>query len=160
MKRTPLALMSDKRRAVLAQQGNHYPTSTLASRMPVKSRKRSGYGPDAATVDAVLERDSYSCVVCAAALYGIRSIDYSIHHRQLRSQGGDNRLSNLVAVCGHGTAGCHGDIHASPAKAREAGWIVSCCDNPAAVLMAHALHGFVLLADDGRIQHSRKDAAA
>lgn len=41
------------------------------------------------------------CCLCGA-------VDFSIHHVLKRSQGGDDVRANLVALCGHGTAGCHG----------------------------------------------------
>lgn len=41
------------------------------------------------------------CVLCGR-------VDFSIHHVLKRSQGGDDVRSNLLALCGHGTAGCHG----------------------------------------------------
>lgn len=150
MKRSPIAAMSAKRRAALAATGVASPSSTLLSRKPAAKRARDT-GPDAATVSAVLERDGYQCVVCACGLLGTRGFDYSVHHRKLRSQGGDNRLSNLISVCGHGTAGCHANIHGAPAKAMEAGWIVSREHDPAQTLMAHSLYGYVLLNDLGGV---------
>lgn len=46
------------------------------------------------------------CVICGA-------VDFSVHHVLKRSQGGDDVRANLVALCGHGTAGCHGAVEAS-----------------------------------------------
>lgn len=37
----------------------------------------------------------------------------TIHHLVPRSQGGDDTIGNLMALCGHGTAGCHGDVTAN-----------------------------------------------
>lgn len=151
MRRTPMKPMSPKRRAQLAAAGVAFPASTLVSREPKKAtgKRPKDTGPEAATVNAVLERDGYQCVVCSGALHGTRGFDYSVHHRKLRSQGGDNRLSNLISVCGHGTAGCHSNIHGAPAKAMDAGWIVSREQDPAQTLMAHSLYGYVLLDDEG-----------
>jgi hypothetical protein len=147
----PLKQMSDKRRDKLAEQGITHPGSTLAARKPAMRTSRPvDTGPDRAAVDAVLERDHWSCVVCGGALHGQRGRDWSIHHRINRSQGGDNRLSNLIAVCGDGTSGCHGELGASPAKAREAGWSLRSTDVPAECVIAHSQHGFVRLTDDGR----------
>lgn len=50
------------------------------------------------------------CVLCG-------SVDFSIHHVLKRSQGGDDVRENLVALCGHGTAGCHGRIEAAEKEA-------------------------------------------
>lgn len=157
LKRTPwrpnrkrINPMSKRRREKLAAEGIVNPSSTLVSRSSTVNVKRAANtGPDRPTVDCVLERDGHSCVVCSGALHGQRGIDWSVHHRKLRSQGGDNRPSNLVSVCGHGTAGCHGDIHAAPAKAEEAGWIVKRDEDPTQKLIAHALHGYVFLGNDG-----------
>lgn len=144
----------------LAGQGNPWPTSTLITRKP-KAGKRTDTGPDRATVDVVLERDGYGCSVCANALYGPRGSAWSIHHRVRRGQHVDNRPSNLISVCGGADVpGCHQEIHSHPVQAREAGWLLRGTDEPAQSVMAHALYGFVLLGDDGRVSHSRKDAAA
>lgn len=159
MRRTKrLAPISPKRRAALAAAGQPFPSSTFASPVvsPPKPRARpSQTGPDQATVDAVLQRDQWSCCVCGGALHGTRGVDWSVHHRLRRSQGGDNRLSNLVSVCGHGTAGCHSDIHAGPNAAREAGWLVNRGDDPEQKPMAHALYGHVFLLNSGQWQSRR-----
>jgi 5-methylcytosine-specific restriction endonuclease McrA len=149
MRRTQMRNISAKKLAKLAEQGITHPTSTLLSRKPVTAKRGRDTGPDKATVDAVLERDGYQCVVCSGGLHGTRGVGYSVHHRKLRSQGGDNRLSNLISVCGHGTAGCHSNLHGAPTNARKAGWIVSRQREPAQTVMAHSLYGFVLLDDQG-----------
>lgn len=57
----------------------------------------------------------------------------NVHHRKLRSQGGANDPENMITVCGSGTTGCHGWIHAHPKLSREAGWIVPSWGDPADV---------------------------
>lgn len=52
-----------------------------------------------------------------------------VHHRKLRSRGGDNSLSNLRAVC----LNCHDIIHANPELATQTGWLVSSWDNPESI---------------------------
>lgn len=47
-----------------------------------------------------------------------------MHHRKKRSQGGLWTPVNIVAVCGHGTAGCHGWIEHNPNAAAEEGFHV------------------------------------
>lgn len=42
-----------------------------------------------------------------------------------------NRPSNLMALCGSGTTGCHGWIEHNREEARENGWLVSRSFNPA-----------------------------
>lgn len=66
-------------------------------------------------------RDGYACVRCGLSLSVTSG---SRHHRQRRQVGG-HRVSNLVLLCGSGTTGCHGWVHANPQAARDAGWIVA-----------------------------------
>lgn len=71
----------------------------------------------AAIVD---RRDGYSCVRCGLPL----SVESgSRHHRQRRAIGG-HTPANLILLCGSGTTGCHGWVHAHPERARSSGWIV------------------------------------
>lgn len=42
------------------------------------------------------------------------------HHRRMRSQGGGNEPSNLLAVC----PSCHDYIHAHPSESYERGWLL------------------------------------
>lgn len=156
MKRTTgLKLISEKRRAKLAAAGVVHPGSTFARKpTAVKPGKRAakrsaGTDPDAATVDLVCERDDWRCVVCGDPIRGRRGSEWSVHHRKLRSHGVDNRPANLILVCGHGTSLCHGAIHAGPNAAREAGWMVRSTADPAATVMAHSQHGWVLLDNEG-----------
>ena len=78
----------------------------------------------------VLARDGRKCVRCGISVIGIRA---SIHHRKLRSQGGTDTPDCLVTLCGTGTTECHGWVHANPAAARDAGWLVRSGDDPALV---------------------------
>lgn len=41
------------------------------------------------------------------------------HHLIKKSQGGDDIDANIVPLCGHGTAGCHGDVEAYRGDARQ-----------------------------------------
>lgn len=155
---------SDKRRRELADAGIDYPTSTFRpkpSKLAVPSlvravkpvAKRSGSNdPDKATVDAVLERDMYYCLLCGGGIGDLRGVDYSIHHRKLRSQGGDNSLPNLVLLCGSGCTGCHGAVHAKPKWAREfGGWILKSTDDPATYpVLVDRADRWVLLTPGGR----------
>jgi len=56
-----------------------------------------------------------------------------MHHRRRRSQGGQDSVENLVLLCGSGTTGCHGWVHAHPADARTAGFLVASWDDPAPI---------------------------
>ena len=74
--------------------------------------------PVAAAVD---RRDEYACVRCG---HSLAVSSGSRHHRQRRAVGG-HHVANLVLLCGSGSTLCHGWVHANPAAARAAGWIVA-----------------------------------
>ena len=82
--------------------------------------------PTTETRRQVLARDGCKCAICG------RSIDtewsgFSIHHRRMRSHGsGYERLheaENLLTLCGSGTTGCHGWVHAHPNRAYQLGYL-------------------------------------
>ena len=54
----------------------------------------------------VLERDGWRCQVC-----GSRQ-NLHVHHKQLRSQQGEDEESNLITLC----ASCHGKLHHSSTR--------------------------------------------
>ena len=70
-------------------------------------------------VEIVLERAGFYCEKCGHSGSG-----FALHHRKLRSQGGEDTPSNLIAV----HHGCHNlntdSIHLNPAIAKRNGWIV------------------------------------
>ncbi|CAM3288465.1 HNH endonuclease [Stackebrandtia soli] len=79
---------------------------------------RRSTGPDAATVDAVMERDG-GCILCS------QQRGCQIHHRQPRQMGGTkdpaiNSPSNLIVLCGD----CHRRVESHRADAEAHGWIV------------------------------------
>lgn len=80
---------------------------------------------------AMYERDGFRCVRCGRHFPEGRGLD--AHHRHLRSQGGMGTLDNGISLCGSGTTGCHGWVHAHPALSYEAGWLVHSWDDPATV---------------------------
>jgi 5-methylcytosine-specific restriction endonuclease McrA len=49
----------------------------------------------------VLRRDGWRCQVCGAKM------NLEVHHRQRRSQSGDDSEQNLVTLC----AKCHAKVH-------------------------------------------------
>lgn len=101
-------------------------------------------GPIPASIRAAaLDRDGNRCAKCA----GWSAEGMNLHHRQLRSQGGKNVLSNLISLCGSGTTGCHGWVHASPAKSRDLGLIVPSWAEPDE-MPVRTWHGLVLLTND------------
>jgi hypothetical protein len=142
--------MSAKRRAELAAAGIKAPGSTLLPKGALRV-KFSAIGPDAARVEAVLERDCAACVVCGRPVNPEeRGSAWSVHHRnRIRT---DNRLSNLIVVCGGADVpGCHQEIHAEVATARRAGWLVSQYGITSEWVMATWQYGWVHLLDDGDV---------
>lgn len=103
----------------------------------------------------MLERDLGRCFWCGIPL----SEGANLHHRLLRSHGTDNSPANLIALCGSGTTGHHGAVHANVAKARQRGHIVPSWDNPADVL-ALSWRGWMRLDADGGIHYVRRDVRA
>lgn len=69
--------------------------------------------------ERVLERANGYCEKCGQVGY-----DFALHHRKLKSQGGQDAVSNLIAV----HHACHNmgtkAIHMNPKEAVENGWIV------------------------------------
>ena len=161
----PLPAMSKRRRAELHAAGI-YPTSTFATtegRLPALSQRRAT-GPDRLTVDAVLERDSWSCVVCGCGIFGERGWDWSIGHRRPRRDGGDPRpetnfTANLVTLHGSGTTGCHGVVESLRTESYALGWLLHAEDIPSRCPMQHHLHGWVYLNDVGGWRAAEKAGA-
>ena len=74
-------------------------------------------------IDAVMARSGGRCEARIPGVCQGRATN--LHHRRLRSQGGLNTASNILALCGTGSTGCHGHIHARPEWARERGFLLS-----------------------------------
>lgn len=92
-------------------------------------------GPTEETRALVVARARYRCEVCGIAL-DLGWSGFSVHHRTPRGMGGsrDPRLnlpSNLLALCGSGTTGCHGRVERDRAVAVDNGWIVPRWADPA-----------------------------
>jgi hypothetical protein len=81
----------------------------------------------------------------------------SRHHRQLR-RSGDHTPANLILLCGSGTTGCHGWVHANPRLSLEHGWIVNSWNTPASVPLFYRRR-WVLLNTEGHIMTTTPDAA-
>jgi hypothetical protein len=87
------------------------------------------------------------------------------HHRQNRSQGGPDTLSNLLLLCGSGTTGCHGYITQSPEMAQVRGYTVRSGENPADVPVQRwdrerGYAAWVLLDNDGGLTYTLDDGVA
>ncbi|MEE8739022.1 MAG: hypothetical protein SOI66_08985 [Bifidobacterium sp.] len=106
--------------------------------------------PTRKTCNLVDERDERRCICCGKPLE--TAFSASRHHRRMRSHPwpGLHETSNLIDVCGSGSTGCHGLIHANPALARSQGWLVSAYeDHPETVPINTYRHGWVLLDNQG-----------
>lgn len=114
----------------------------------LSASKPRNTGPSPALVTQVLIRDEYACCLCGGAAHGQRGVDFSIHHRKLRSQGGLNDLPNLITLCGSGTTGHHGWAHHNRKAAEADGWIVRSGFDPASVAIDHWQHGLIFLRAD------------
>lgn len=110
--------------------------------------------PTAAVKLLVRARARDRCERCGRQLDGWDGGSY--HHRRIKGMGGDRRPetnlpANLLLLCGSGTTGCHGWVHAggNRAVALEAGWLVSRWAVPAEQPAQLALLGRCLLDDSG-----------
>lgn len=115
-------------------------------------------GPDRDTRRLVAERDRYECVRCGQPLDAHWN-GHSIHHRIPRSHPfpGLHQPSNLICLCGSGTTGCHGWVHAHPRNAYQYGWLVHMEADPALTPLWSARHGWILLDDHGHIHLVDRD---
>jgi hypothetical protein len=132
------------------------------SRSAWKRASTSGDDPSPEVRAVVEDRDLGWCVRCGLA---VGDGPQSIHHRIRRSQGGSHQPDNLILLCGSGTTGCHGWVHAHPAAARDFGWLLKSTENPLDVPVAYARQegGFTeywLTADGRREAGSPQERAA
>jgi hypothetical protein len=116
-----------------------------------KAAKRS-LGVSQETRVLVLDRAKYRCEKCGVSLSD--SFYYSLHHRTPRGMGGSREVrlnlpSNLVAVCGSGTTGCHGWIESNRIAAEDEGWLVSRYQEVAEVQVRLWRVGWRYLTDEG-----------
>lgn len=93
--------------------------------------------------EIVLNRAGFYCEKC-----GRVGSDFALHHRKLRSRGGQDTPSNLIAV----HHGCHNldtdSIHNNPKLAEVKGWMVPSWADPA---------DFPMTLPDGRIVRLNED---
>jgi hypothetical protein len=98
-------------------------------------------------VDKVLERANNHCEVC-----GSGGDNFALHHRKLKSRGGKDEVSNLIAVHHE----CHNlgtnSIHLNPKRATENGWIVPGWAEPSEFPLLMADGSKVLLDNEGNYE--------
>ena len=104
--------------------------------------------------DTVVDRADGCCERCGQWAEG-----GSLHHRKLRSQGGQNTVENLVLLDGSGVTGCHGWAHDNRRDAAALGFVVSAWEDPAVVPVLVWGWGRVLLDDEGSYVPVGSDAA-
>lgn len=72
-----------------------------------------------AVAELVRWRDRDRCRRCGTYTPG-----GSLHHRQGRGGPNPHRAAAVILLCGSGTTGCHGYVHANPAESYANGWMV------------------------------------
>lgn len=82
-----------------------------------RRRPARATGPDIDTREKVRWRDKDRCRRCGVPTW-------QIHHRQGRGGDDPHRVAALVLLCGSGSTGCHGYVHAHPAESYASGWMV------------------------------------
>lgn len=91
------------------------PLGRQTKHLPKMSERRKVYSAELAIArEAVLKRCRNLCERCG------EQPATEVHHRQRRSQGGSNELSNLTGLC----SADHRWVHENPALAFETGWLV------------------------------------
>lgn len=113
--------------------------------------------PTASALAAVEERDQGRCASCGMLIVGERSRDWSLHHRRPAGMGGDRSPvshgpANLVLLHGCGVSLCHGHVESNRTESYDLGLLVHKAADPRAVPIEHAVHGRVLLTEEGGVE--------
>ncbi|MEB0303842.1 hypothetical protein QN345_00615 [Cryobacterium sp. 10I1] len=90
-------------------------------------------------------REQQRCARCGRIIWA----GGSRHHRKFRSRRGSDSAANIVLMCGSGTTGCHGWVHANPTSAAMVGFALESWQDPTEHPIEHVLYGRVWLDDDG-----------
>lgn len=140
MRRSPMPARSRPLRSQTRLAGG-----VLLHRPPLKAKRRtSGESRAWAALRLrVLARSGGLCECCGA---GLNPLVWECHHRRLRSQGGADSMTNLLALA----PGCHQVAHRGDrAAAERAGLIVPSWQLPARVSVLLYGQSRVFLAGDG-----------
>jgi hypothetical protein len=140
------------------------PVSVAAVPVP----RRRDTGPGRKTRLAVYERDGWACACCGTPVDGR---PHSVGHRKRRSQGGGNKMSNLLTFLGLGINPLDPDDHHARIDSRRrasdeaSGYTVRSYRDPALVPVQRYAEGGGLvrewLTDDGRrVKEAPEGAAA
>ena len=95
--------------------------------------------------DLAYARSGGLCERCGIPL----ADSWALHHRKLKSRGGENNLSNLVCLHHSCHNGSTSSVHNNPTKATEDGFMVASWVDPADVPIALDDGSKVLLTEDG-----------
>ncbi|BCP41391.1 hypothetical protein MINTMi27_14840 [Mycobacterium intracellulare] len=88
-----------------------------------------------------------------------RSTSLTLHHRKKRSQGGAWTPTNILALCGHGTSGCHGWVEHNPNAAELEGLHVRPWQNPDELRVLYR-GAWAMLTADGKVEYAREEVAS
>lgn len=135
-RRTPLSAPRDPWRRKVPPPSSRGRLERAAAARRTAGRK-AARRPDlvpAAIRALLLIRARGRCEVCRAQL----AEGWNVHHRLPKGMGGSTDPdrhcpSRLLALCGTGTTGCHGDVESHRAWAREHGYLVRRGQDPALV---------------------------
>lgn len=104
--------------------------------------------------DLVYSRCKGYCEKCGLRL----SESWALHHRKLRSRGGKDEVSNLVAL----HHGCHNfdtdSVHFNPAHSRDKGLMVSSWQEPSECPLTLPSGDIVILTQEGTYQFTGRKA--
>lgn len=108
-------------------------------------------GPSADTRERLFTRAGGACELCGGSL-----ASGSAHHRRPRQMGGTkapwiNALENLLAICGSGTTGCHGEVESHREQSYETGRLVRSGTAPWEVPFMDRDGRWWLLVDDNKL---------
>jgi hypothetical protein len=99
--------------------------------------------------ERVWERSKGYCEMCGIPM---DKQDFALHHRKLKSRGGKDTMSNLIAL----HHGCHNtrtdSIHLNPKWATEHGFMVSSWSDPENVALCPPNGSRIILLNDGSIK--------
>lgn len=112
--------------------------------MAKRSKRKNRIPRDVAEI--VAERASGFCEIMNRES-GCNGRAEHMHHRQLRSQGGEHTVSNLVHIC----AACHYWIHNNTGASYDVGWLVRSTREPESMPFFRR-GGAVILMPDGEME--------
>lgn len=111
-----------------------------------RKKKKNRMPPE--VVEAVQGRSQHFCEALIPKA-GCNGRGEQMHHRQMRSQGGQHLVVNLIHVCHL----CHSWIHMHPAISYTNGWLVKSTGDPAQAPVKRR-GGFIVLTEEGGFQKS------